>query len=169
MQKAIGGNCSKKDSLLKENLLHFFNKKRLDIVADVLEKKTKYSLRIVEWFISNYSKKNNTTIQVKGKPFNVYSSYKNGQLKSFSKKQFDLFRRGKRFVINIDKDRCIETTVAQLNFFRWAIENNILVYVQENLNTIKKDMDNYSNCGEKKKKQSQNIIVTKSSITIYFD
>ena len=163
-------SSSKKDNLLKEKLLTFFNKKRLSIVADVLDKKTKYSLRIVEWFISNYAKRFNITYNVKNQPFDVYNSYKNGQLKSFSKKQFDLFRRSKRFSIEISPERTIETTVAQLNFFRWAIENGILQYVDENLEKIKKDMDaSLKTKKNKLVKTSQNIIVTRNSITIYFD
>lgn len=171
MQKATTTKSgSKKDTLLKEKLLEFFTKKKLIIVADVLDKKANYSLRIVEWFISNYSKRHNITYTVKNQPFNVYNSYKNGQLKSFSKKQFDLFRRSKRFSMEISPDRKIETTVAQLNFFRWAIENGILSYVENNLDKIKKDMDASLKIKKKKiVKTSQNIIITRNSITIYFD
>jgi hypothetical protein len=163
---------NKKDSLLKEKLLEFFTKKKLNIVADVLEKKTKYSLRLVEWFISNYSKRFQVTYTINNQPFNVYNSYKNGQLKSFSKKQFDLFRRSKRFTIEVSPGRSIETTVAQLNFFRWAIENRILLYVDDNIDKIKKDMVSCSSSPSKKKKvvkTSQNIIITRNSITIHFD
>lgn len=169
---------NKKDLLLKETLMKFFNKKKLQIVADVLDKKTKYSLRIVEWFISNYAKKHNVTYKVGNKIFNVYSSYKNGQLKSFSKKQFDLFRRSDRFTIRLDESRSFETTVGQLNFFRWAIENNVLNYVDKHIQDIKKDMevsitrdkDKVKNKKTKKIiKTSQNIVITRNSITIHFD
>lgn len=182
-QADVKQTSSKKDNLLKENLLKSFNKKKLNIVADVLLKKTNYSLRIIEWFISNYAKKNNTSYLVKGKVFNVYSSYKNGQLKSFSKKQFDLFRRGKRFILKIDSTRTIETTVAQLNFFRWAIENDVLEYVDKHVSSIKKDMDKNMNSSKKNdnsgktelspakknKKTGQNIVISRNSVTIYFD
>lgn len=159
-----------KDTLLKEKLLVFFTPKRLSIVADVLEKKTNYSLRVVEWFISNYSKRHNTVYLVRGQPFNVYSSYKNGQLKSFSKKQFDLFRRSQRFNMQVSPGRSIDTTVAQLNFFKWAIDNGVLVYVENNFDKIKKDMDTSLKTSKKPiKKTSQNIIITRKSITIHFD
>jgi hypothetical protein len=159
-----------KDILLKDKLLGFFTPKRLTIVADVLEKKTSYSLRIVEWFISNYAKRHNTVYPVRNQPFNVYSSYKNGQLKSFSKKQFDLFRRSKRFMMQISPQRSIETTVAQLNFFKWAIDNGVLTYVENNFDKIKKDMDASLKSRKKKVvKTSQNIIITRKSIVIHFD
>ena len=39
------------------------------------------------------------------------------------------------------KDNYVVTTVGQLNFFRWAIKNNIIDYVQKNLITIENDMN----------------------------
>jgi hypothetical protein len=34
------------------------------------------------------------------------------------------------------------TTVGQLNFFRWAISNNIVKFIEENLTAIETDMNN---------------------------
>ena len=31
--------------------------------------------------------------------------------------------------------------MGQLNFFKWAIENNILKYIRDNINIIEKDMN----------------------------
>ena len=36
----------------------------------------------------------------------------------------------------------INTTVGQLNFFRWAIKNRIVDYVENNLGDIEEDMNN---------------------------
>ena len=33
------------------------------------------------------------------------------------------------------------TTVGQLNFFRWAIDNDVLKFIQENLTDIEEDMN----------------------------
>ena len=33
------------------------------------------------------------------------------------------------------------TTIGQLNFFKWAIENKILDYIEENYDTIENDMN----------------------------
>ena len=43
-------------------------------------------------------------------------------------------------------DGVIETTVAQLTFFKWAIENDVLKYAYENRKTIKDDMDKNTRC-----------------------
>jgi hypothetical protein len=69
----------------------------------------------------------------------VYLSYRS-QLKAYSKQQFDPFRRRDRITFFYEKDKCIETTIGQLNFFRWVIQNDILLHIQENLAEIEGDM-----------------------------
>ena len=167
---------SDKDLLLKENLLKFFeSKKRLCTMADVIEKKTEYSLRIIEWFVSNYSKKYKTKYQIKKGSstviFAVYDSYKNGQLKSFSKKQFDMFRRSDKFTLKIEDGRSIQTTVAQMNFFKWAIQNKILDYVKDNIQSIKTDMDDRSKKSNdtKKKKFFDSVLIVHRRVNLSFE
>lgn len=136
---------SKKD-LLMQSLINFFtNRDNLDQVIPIITGKTKISLRILDWFVTNYSKKNNINYQIivnnKNKTFIVYLDYKS-QLKAYSKKQFDPFCRRERIsFIDHDNNELI-TTVGQLNFFRWSIENNILSYIQENYEIIENDMNN---------------------------
>ena len=60
--------------------------------------------------------------------------------KAYSKKKFDPFCRRDRIEFKID-DILIETTIGQLNFFKWAIENMILEYVVINKKDIEKDMN----------------------------
>ena len=104
------------------------------------------SLRILDWFVTNFSKKNNINYELflennQKKNFIVYLDYKS-QLKAYSKKQFDPFCRRERIsFIDHDNNELI-TTVGQLNFFRWAIENNILEYIIENYEIIENDMNN---------------------------
>lgn len=97
------------------------------------------SLRLVDWLITNYSKSKNIVYYVKGAPFNVHQSYKN-MLKAYSKRLFDPFRRHMRIILEYKGNR-LETTVAQLSFFRWAIENDILKYASDNRESIKSNMD----------------------------
>jgi len=136
---------SKKD-LLMQSLIHFFtNRENLDKVIPIITGKSIISLRILDWFVTNYSKKNNIHYQIiiyhKIKNFIVYLDYKS-QLKAYSKKQFDPFCRRERIsFIDHDNNELI-TTVGQLNFFRWAIENNILEYILENYDIIENDMNN---------------------------
>jgi hypothetical protein len=35
----------------------------------------------------------------------------------------------------------METTIGQLNFFKWAIENKIVEFIESNYNDIEKDMN----------------------------
>ncbi len=146
---------SKKD-LLMQSLIHFFSdRKNLDQVVPIITGKSDLSLRILDWFVTNFSKKNNIHYQImvdkfgleegltekQVKNFIVYLDYKS-QLKAYSKKQFDPFCRRERIsFIDHDNNELI-TTVGQLNFFRWSIENNILQYILENYEVIENDMNN---------------------------
>ena len=136
---------SKKD-LLMQSLINFFTDRfNLDQVIPIITGKSKISLRILDWFVTNYSKKNNIHYQIevnnKTKNFIVYLDYKS-QLKAYSKKNFDPFCRRERIsFIDHDSNELV-TTVGQLNFFRWAIENNILIFIKENYDVIENDMNN---------------------------
>jgi hypothetical protein len=100
----------------------------------------KVSLRLVDWLVTNYSKSHNIVYYVSDMPFNVHQSYKN-MLKAYSKKLFDPFRRHDRVYLRYPDAGIVETTVAQLTFFKWAIENDVLSYAFEHRNNIKADMD----------------------------
>ena len=79
----------------------------------------------------------------------MYFDYKL-KLKAYSKKRFDPFCRWDRISIPYKNETHIETTIGQLNFFKWAIENNVINYIEENYETIEKDM-NSSNSTSKRK------------------
>ena len=136
---------SKKD-LLMQSLIQFFSVREiLDTIIPIITGKSKISLRILDWFVTNFSKKNNINYPVllndKTKNFIVYLDYKS-QLKAYSKKNFDPFCRRERIAF-IDHDgKDLITTVGQLNFFRWAIENNIIEYIINNYDEIEIDMNN---------------------------
>lgn len=121
------------------------------------------SLRVLDWFITKYSKKH-TDLVVHGKEISNINIQYRAQLKSFKKKNFDPFRRGEKrrfkycFYIN-DEPLIIETTIGQLNFFRWVITNKIIDYVQENLTTITKSM-NQTNKTRVKAIRTKKIIKT---------
>ena len=145
-------NISSKKDLLMESLIQFFSiKENLDQVKPIIngndnnKNKPKMSLRILDWFVTNYSKKYNISYEVtlnnKTKNFIVYLDYKS-QLKAYSKKQFDPFCRRERILFFDHEGKEIVTTVGQLNFFRWSLENNILSYILDNFDEIENDMNN---------------------------
>ena len=140
-------NVEGKTQLLMESLLVYYKKEQnYKILKTITEQRASISLRLLEWFVTNYSKQYNIIIKTNTSYFNVYIDYKN-QLKAYSKKLFDPFCRRTRIIISHDgentkldgKDGVI-TTVGQLNFFRWAINNNVASYVLKNHDFIEADM-----------------------------
>jgi hypothetical protein len=131
-----------KQDLLMNTLTSFFkNNINVKQLLPIINGQSDISLRVLDWFITNYSKKNFVSYKVKKKEiqFRVHKDYKS-QLKAYSKKQFDPFCRRDRILFYYDNTEYIVTTVGQLNFFRWAIENEIIEYIECNLNEIEKDM-----------------------------
>jgi hypothetical protein len=152
---------SSKQDLLMLSLTQFFKtKSNLNKMLKIVNGKSPISLRILDWFVTNYSKKFNTSydlIEKDGmlKKFIVFIDYKS-QLKAYSKKQFDPFCRRERISFYDHDNNEIVTTVGQLNFFRWSIENKILDYVEKNLSIIETDMNNSIRHIYKKDNQNDN-------------
>lgn len=134
-------NVTSKDDLLMIPLTNFFsNKRNLNKMLNIVNGKSKISLRILDWFVTNYSKKNNIIYNIKKEQFIVYLNYKS-QLKAYSKKYFDPFCRRKRIIFYDNSGTEIVTTVGQLNFFKWAIECKVINYIDKNIELIEKDMN----------------------------
>lgn len=138
-----------KRDLLMNSLTKFFTiKTNINQMLPIVNGKSKISLRVIDWFVTNYSKKNNINYYIKikrnneliNKQFIVYLNYKS-QLKAYSKKQFDPFCRRERISFFYDNDKELITTVGQLNFFRWAIKNNVIEYIKTNLKEVETDMN----------------------------
>jgi hypothetical protein len=94
--------------------------------------------------------------------FKVYLEYKLN-LKAFSKRRFDPFCRWERISIPVPAGaddsataasaaavQYFETTIGQLNFFKWAISNYILDYIEQNFESIEKDMNSRNTVSKKK-------------------
>ena len=145
------------NSLLLNNLMEFYNDKtRLLKMLGIINGENRISLRIVDWFVTNYAKMNFTVYDMPVKEgsseicrFKVYQDYKL-KLKAYSKKRFDPFCRWERITIPYDDNSSMETTIGQLNFFKWAIENRIIDYIQENYTAIEKDMNSRNSTSKTK-------------------
>jgi hypothetical protein len=148
-------NYTTQNSLLLNNLLKFYNlDNNIDKILPIINGESLISLRLVDWFVTNYSKKNYTIIENKNKRFKVYTDYKL-KLKAYSKKRFDPFCRWERITIPYKSNISIQTTIGQLNFFRWLLENNIIKYIEEHLELINQDM-NKRNSTSKNKLKNKN-------------
>ena len=149
------------NGLLLKNLLKFYEQNdNLNIMLQIINGHSKISLRIIDWFATNYAKKYFTVYAInneysKGsRRFKVYVDYKL-KLKAYSKKRFDPFCRWDRITIPYKNGTYIQTTIGQLNFFKWAIENDIVQYIEQYYNTIEDDM-NARNSTSKRSSSSSN-------------
>ena len=132
------------NSLLLHNLLHYYEtENNLEKMLNIINGESKISLRIVDWFTTNYAKKYYTVYPISNtnKRFKVYVDYKL-KLKSYSKKRFDPFCRWERINIPYKNDTHFQTTIGQLNFFKWAFENGVIAYIESNYALIEADMNN---------------------------
>ena len=149
------------NDLLLNNLMEFYKKEEyLDKMLKIITGDSKISLRIVDWFATNYAKKYYTLYSTEDdygnlKRFKVYFDYKL-KLKAYSKRRFDPFCRWERISIPYKGDKYIETTIGQLNFFKWAIENKVIDYIEENYETIEKDMNTRNSTSKRKELKIDN-------------
>jgi len=122
--------------LLIVSLQRFYSSRTdLDKLIPILQGDGDVSLRLIDWFVTNYAKKHHVSYIIAEQEFIVYLNYKS-QLKAFSKKLFDPFCRRERILFQCGSHPSFETTVGQLNFFRWAFEKNILDYIRTHLTDI---------------------------------
>jgi hypothetical protein len=137
----------------------------LEAILPILTGKTSVSLRLIDWFVTNYSKKFNVCYTHEDRQFMVHFHYKR-ELKAYSKRLFDPFCRRERISFQVRGHPPIEeTTVGQLNFFRWAIEKGVINYITTHASDIEKDMnvsfrehykeapESTSNTGRRKRKE----------------
>lgn len=156
-------------ALLLSSISRYFkqNPGYISIFKDILYGKSSISLRLIDWLVTHYAKMNdihywiddqsntiyrkipgNTNIASRSRKFNLHTDYR-AQLKSFNKIHFDPFRRHERinFIVN---DVCtIETTIGQLNFFKWFFKNNVYDFIKLNMSDLTKDMSNNSKNSKK--------------------
>lgn len=113
----------------------------LEKLLSILQGNSEISLRLVDYFVTNYAKKMNTSFTKENRHFLVYFNYKR-ELNAYSKRLFDPFCRRERIQFEARGQTPFVTTVGQLNFFRWFIEKEIYDYVLTNRESIEKDMNN---------------------------
>lgn len=143
------------NDLLMSNLMEFYKKhEHLQKMMKIINGESKISLRIVDWFVTNYAKKYYTVYEigenVDKTRFKVYNDYKL-KLKAYAKRRFDPFCRWERITIPYDEEKSMETTIGQLNFFKWAIENEIVDYIENNYEDIEKDMNERNSLSKHRK------------------
>ena len=162
------------NDLLLHNLLKYYNNNdNLAKMLRIIKGETKISLRIVDWFATNYAKQYYTTYAIREEStnvrrFKVYDDYKL-KLRAYSKRRFDPFCRWQRISIPYQVDTCIETTIGQLNFFKWTLENHVIEYIDKHYEEIEQDMNLRNSTSKKKdsektrkKREELSTLATKS-------
>lgn len=133
-----------KAAVLYDSLANCFkDQDRLHLFTEYSSRDSPISLRLLDWLVTNYAKKHNIVYALqKGDQhvnFNMFLEYK-AQLKAYSKKFFDPFCRRERVTILNSRGEEQQTTVAQLNFFRWALQNKVIDYALLHKHSIEIDM-----------------------------
>ena len=153
-----------KEQLVLHRLSTFYsNTAILERVRNIITGNSNISLRLIDWLVTNYAKKHNVSYITKGTQRHViiYLAYKS-HLKAYSKKMFDPFCRWKRIQF-----MGMNTTVGQLSFFEWAIQDEVLDYLDVHFESVQKDMDECSTTiipkdGERRKRHELSRSATKS-------
>lgn len=189
-KKTVKALNNKQDLIMVSINKFYKDKKHIGELLPVINGSSKplLSLRVIDWFVTNYSKKHNIIFylpkrnknitpvyskkgdDVYSEPFMVWQRYKS-QLDGFQKRLFDPFCRigknGVRIEFFYDDKNSVVTTVGQLNFFKWAIDNNILTYIKDHIKEIENDMNKnirkLSPSTKKNKKQKKKSNKNKAS------
>ena len=172
-------------NLLLSSLSTYYKKNSLHrkTLKDIIEGNSLLSLRIIDWFVTHYARTyqviywidNEKNIYYDKYPqhidsknlrkFHLYMEYR-AQLQSYTKLFFDPFRRHERITFILEKDPIIsiETTVGQLNFFRWAFQNHIFTYILDHLQHIEDMMASYQK--QLKNQGKKTVTNTTSNVAI---
>lgn len=118
---------------------------RLLKVISIMSGASGIPFRILDWFVTNYAKQYGTAYVIQdptrrsSKYFKVHSEFQLA-LSAFRKERVDPFGRGSRILLQCPDGKVIETTLSQLNFFKWAMQNNVIQYVEDHYEEIDRDM-----------------------------
>lgn len=153
-------------SIIMKKIKEFYeDRDNFNLFISIINGESDLSLRVIDFFVTNYAREKEIIYEIeknnKKESFMVHYSYKS-QLKAYSKKRFDPFCRRERIFFYIHEyngviKEPIKTTIGQLNFFKWAIENKIIEYIYNNYNNIEGDI-NKINKTIKLSKIKKNII-----------
>ncbi len=144
---------TKQNDVLLTKLLDYYKKDNninMDKMLSIINGESRISLRIVDWFATNFAKKHYTVYKLNDEQrFKVYVDYKLN-LKAYSKKRFDPFCRWDRITVPYNTNQYIQTTIGQLNFFKWALEKNVIKYIEDNYSEIESDMNSRNSTAKRK-------------------
>lgn len=109
------------------------------VVVPIIRDHNPLALRDIDWLVTNYSLAFPVVYAnpkyPNSEPFNIHDSYTQHEA-VWKKRLFDPFQRGHRIMFRVE-DVDYETTIAQLNFFRWAIEFGVIHWAAQHRDEIR--------------------------------
>jgi len=166
--------------MLLEKLAPFYKNDRLltRVIGRHVKRNDTPSLRVIDWFCTNYAKKYQTMWVVKrgGRErfVQIHVDYKMA-LQTYRRGLFDPFQRFVRIYYKCPEVGTFKTTtVAQLNFFRWASDNGLLLTLRDQ--RVRREIERDMNCRKIHPKGKrialsaapETIVVVRKPTTIHF-
>lgn len=144
LTQSIAKDCpfelDQKTVLIMEHILEFFSiDSNYDIMIDLVFQKNKVSLRVLDWFVTRYTRAVNVVLG----SVNVYHSYRQ-HMKCLGKKHYDPFCRKNKLLLvsKTPVEEHVNTSCGQLYFIKWCIETGVVDYVSTNYDHIFSEMHN---------------------------
>jgi hypothetical protein len=143
--------------MYNDNINIYYNsldKDKIDEIIKIINGDYEISLRLLDWFVTKYTKTNNTVIFCNkiNSEINVYIAYKS-QLKIYTKKFFDPFKRQPIIEYTLNNIQ-LKTTIGQLLFLKWLYSYNIIDFIKNNIDSLYHKM--YIYCINEQKKKLKN-------------
>jgi hypothetical protein len=133
-----------KDYTAYQQLVDYYgNKSKFDPLLKAIKRNAALSLRLFDFFCTNYCRDHDVSIghPSTGQSYHAHTAYRRF-LQVHSKKRFDCFCRasaGPRIKLQQGDTRAV-TNLAQLAFFRWAIDNGVFTFVVDHADAIQEDL-----------------------------
>ena len=129
-------------SILHDALVSFFNNQENYNKLTESMKSKNLPPRLLDFFVTQFCKNEPIFIYITPKIHNIgiidiYTSYKL-QLKSFHKKNFNLFEKKPEVRIE-NRNKSVLLSLPKINVYKWLIENDILSYIQQNQKIIQSE------------------------------
>ena len=171
MEKKIFQFASNISKLEEQRLKELFTRDKniffqiLDVLADIFLKRSiehkKISLRNIDWFVLNYSKEKGTVVSTSNGVLNVYKHYLSWR-RNYKRIIFAPYKREK-IIFFVDKktQKKIPTTVAQIHYFWFLIQENLLAYVIKNFEAIVEHQKQHCKKNDNNNKPKKRAMLTK--------
>lgn len=132
---------SRSDEVLLDSVLRWYNEdsRRVEDFLLIVKRKNGMSLRVIDWLVTNFSKTNSVILETDGVPRDLNRDYQKN-LSAYNKRNMDPFARRNKISITIYGKESRNSTVGQLNFFRWFLKNNIVEFLKQNKGIVESHM-----------------------------